>query len=483
MKIKLITPTNKKEDEFWGFKYFEKLTGIKSGNLPLALPTLAALTPSDVEVIIEDENVNPINFNEKVDLVGITFFTCYALRAYEIADGFRKKGIKVILGGIHASIMPEEALQHADAVVIGEADEIWPEVILDFKRNNLQRVYKQKHFPDLRNSPIPRFDLVDQNNYNYFTVQIGRGCPYGCEFCSVHMFNGRQYRSKTIENVLREIKILKKLDNKKTFFFVDDNILINIDYAKQLFQELIHLKIKWWCQASINRLQDDEILDLMQESGCREVFVGFESVSEKSLESIGKTISNKVKEYEWAIKKVHQHGIAIFGSFMFGADTDNKKIFEETFNFIQKNNIAFAMLNILVPAPGTVIYKKFKEEGRILSYDWSKYNGDHVCFKPNLMTIQELQKGRDKLLKRIYSYKNMYKRFKNLWEIGVFIRDKDVKKLFTKTRIFLTIKIILSSPFNLRRNIFILKSLWNLKITSILSLILSLNFHDYSYKK
>ena len=483
MKLKLIAPANKEEDEFWGFKYLEKISGIKSGNLPLALPTLAALTPRDVEVIIEDENIKPINFDEKVDLVGITFFTCFAPRAYQIADEFRRKGAKVVLGGIHASLLPNEAIQHADSIVIGEADEIWPKVISDFKKNNLQRVYKQSRFPDLKNSPVPRFDLVDQKNYNYFTVQIGRGCPYGCEFCSVHLFNGRQYRTKPIENVLREVETLKRLDSKKTFFFVDDNILANPEYAKEFFKKLVPLKIKWWCQASINRLQDDEILDLMQKSGCREVFVGFESISEKSLENIGKTRLNKVDEYNWTIKKVHQHGIAIFGSFMFGSDTDTNEIFNETFNFIQKNNIAFAMLNILVPVPATLIYERFKRENRIINYDWSKYNGDHVCYQPKLLTIEKLQEERNNLLKRIYSYKNMYKRFKNLWEMGVFIRGKERKKLFTKGRILSTLKIIFENPFDLNRNLFVFKSLWNKRVTSIFSIILAINYHDYSYKK
>ncbi|MCM8781233.1 MAG: B12-binding domain-containing radical SAM protein, partial [Candidatus Omnitrophica bacterium] len=291
MKIKLIAPARKPEwgESFWDLKTLCKLTGRKAGGAPLALPTLAALTPSDVEVVLTDENVEPINFDEKVDLVGITGITCVIPRSYEIADEFKKRGVPVVMGGIHVSMLPEEAIRHCDSVVIGEAEEIWEQVVRDAQKGNLQKFYRAPRFPDLTNSPIPRWDLLKNDKYCYFTIQTGRGCPYDCDFCSVKVFNGRGYRHKTIDSVIEEIKTLQKIDYKKLIFFTDDNLLASPKYSEELMQRLIPLKIKtWWCQSSVNRLKDDRLLDLMYRAGCRVIFVGLESVSQKNLDVMNK---------------------------------------------------------------------------------------------------------------------------------------------------------------------------------------------------
>lgn len=483
MKIKLIVPANKEINKFFDYRYLKEFSGFEALNIPLSLPTLAALTPQGIEVVIEDENIEPINFEEKVDLAGITFFTSLAPRAYEIAGEFRKRGVKVVLGGIHASMVPNEAKQHADSIVIGEAEEIWPQLVKDFISHNLKDVYCQNGFPNLNVFPVPRWELVKSKKYSHFVVQAGRGCPHNCEFCSVCRFNGRQYRHKPIDNVIKEIELLKSIDSHKTIFFVDDNILAIADYAKELFIKLIPYKIRWFGQASVDRLQNDETLDLMHKSGCREVFIGFESISEKSLRAMGKTKANKVEEYSVVINKLKKHGIAPFGSFMVGSDNDDKSIFNKTFKFIQKNDIIFAMINILTPSPGTILYEKLEKEGRITPDDWSKYDGEHVCFKTKLMSAEELMNSRNDLLKQLYSYKNIYRRLKNLWQEGVYIRDKERKKLFTKGRILFTIKSILNNPLNILRNIFIIKCLWNRYITLVMPITLALNFHDYAYKK
>ena len=482
MKIKLIAPARKPEwgESFWDLKTLCKLTGRKAGGAPLALPTLAALTPSDTEVILTDENVEPINFDEKVDLVGITGMTCVIPRSYEIADEYRKRGVPVVMGGIHVSMLPEETIQHCDSVVIGEAEEIWEQVVRDAQKNNLQKFYRTSGFPNLINTPIPRWNLLKNNKYFYFTIQSGRGCPYDCEFCSVKVFNGRKYRHKTIEQVVEEVKTLQKIDSKKVIFFTDDNILAVPKYTEELMAKLTPLKIKaWWAQASINRLKDNKILESMYKAGCRVVFVGFESVSQKSLDTMNKSRINKVEEYKEMVDRVHSHRIAIFGSFVLGSDNDKEDIFTETTKFINKNNIVFSMVNIITPFPASKLYEKLEKEKRILHKNWEQYNAESVCFKPCLMSEESLQQNHKNIVKEIYSYEGMYERLTSAWEKGIFVRDKKgFRTLFSLGRFIFTLKSL--SLIDRRRRKFILRSLWNKNITSVSAISSALNYHDYT---
>jgi radical SAM superfamily enzyme YgiQ (UPF0313 family) len=486
MKIKIIAPARKPEwgESFWDLKTLCKLTGRKAGGAPLALPTLAALTPSDVEVVLTDEDVEPINFEEKVDLIGITGMTCVIPRSYEIADEYRKRGVPVVMGGIHVSMLPEEAIQHCDVVVIGEAEEMWEQVLRDAQKKNLQKFYRTTRFPDLTNAPVPRWDLLKNNAYSYFTIQTGRGCPFDCDFCSVKVFNGREYRHKKIERVLKEVEELQKIDSRKLMFFTDDNILAVPKYAQELMQELKPLKIKsWWCQSSVNRLKDDRILDLMYDSGCRVVFVGFESVSQKSLDAMNKSQVNKVADYKEVVDKVHSHRIAVFGSFVLGSDNDDERIFEETVKFIDETNIAFAMVNIMTPIIGSKLFGKLKNENRILDTNWEKYNGEYVCFKPKSVTITSLKNGFKFVIIRIYTYKKLYKRLSSLWSKGILVRSRtSFLNSFSKSRILFTFTCLFNPDLN--RTIFILRSLWNSNIASITgSILMALSFHDYAFPK
>ncbi|MEW6086874.1 MAG: radical SAM protein [bacterium] len=481
MKIKLIAPARKPEwgESFWDLKTLCKLTGKKAGSVPLALPTLAALTPSDVEVVLTDENVEPIDFDEKVDLVGITGMTCSISRSYEIADQFKKIGVPVVMGGIHVSMLPDEAIQHCDSVVIGEAEGIWEQVIRDAQKKNLQKFYRTSDFPDLTNAPIPRWDLLKINQYLDFTIQTGRGCPYDCEFCSVKVFNGRKYRHKSIENVIEEVKTLQKIDSRKIIFFTDDNLLAMPSYAEEFMKSLIPLKIRFWCQAPINKLKDDKILKLMYAAGCRVVFIGFESVSQKSLDRMNKSHVNKVEEYKETINKIHSNKIAVFGSFVLGGDADDENIFEETSKFIDDTNIAFSMVNIITPLPGTVLSQRLEKEGRILHKDWSKYNAENICCKPHLISEKQLNEGHKEIIQNIYSYNHIHKRLHNIWNRGVFVRDNDsFLGRFTKGRIIFSIKSILE--FKKDRTFFVLRSLWNRNVTSVVSILSALNYHDYT---
>jgi len=385
------------------------------------------------------------------------------------------------MGGIHVSGLPEEAIQHSDSVVIGEAEEIWEHIIRDAQKGNLQKFYRAPRFPDLNNSPVPRWDLLKNNKYLYFNIQIGRGCPYNCEFCTVTLFNGRGYRHKPVEKVMEEIDVLQKIDKRIGLFFTDDNILSNSSYVKHIFKQLVNKKVEWWCQASINRLKEDEILKLMYDAGCRSVFVGFESIFEESLVSMDKNQINKVEEYAETIKKVYSHGIGVFGSFVLGSDGEDETVFKKTEEFIMENNLLFAMVNILTPVIGTALTERLGKEERLLPVNWDRHNGDFVCFKPQLMSPQLLQQKREEMVSSIYSYNKIYKRFNGLCKDGFFDGGKR-NALFAK--IIGTFVVLFLSKMSFNRFVFLLKCLWNTKNTSVIDSImlalLSLNFHGYA---
>ena len=479
MKIRLIFPKGQSHN-FWDLRFSAKLSGKKYSGIPLSLPTLAGLTPKDIEVEIIDENIEPIDFNDKVDLVGISFFTAFANRAYEIADEFKKKGVKVVLGGIHASFLPQEALRHADSVIIGEAEGVWDHLLDDFENNKLQPLYYCKDEIDISNSPIPRWDLVNLDYYNFFSIQATRGCPFDCEFCSVKSFFGKKFRFKPIDNVIKEVRYLQNLNKKTGIVFADDNILISKQYTKELIKALINLGVKhWWCQSSIDIADHEDILELMAESGCTQIFIGLESVSQESLNSMNKGKSNKVNNYLSAINKIHSYGISVFGSFILGSDGDSEDIFKKTVEFINEANIAFALVGILVPFPGTRLFDRLKKENRLLHEDWTKYNGETVCFKPKLMSTKTLQDGHKWVLEKLYSYESLSKRLDNLWKKGVLTKEGNiVNKYLDLTKTFFAIKGSIASIRDVNRINFLLKSLYNPHNPRFFSILSAIDFHD-----
>jgi len=380
---------------------------------PLGLAMVAALTPPDIEVSLTDENVTVIDFQKETDLVGITALTITSQRAYEIADTFRARGVKVILGGIHPSILPEEASRHADAIVIGEAEGIWPNLIEDFKANKLQRVYQQQKRPSLVNLPLPRRDLFATGAYLIWnTIATTRGCPYACSFCTVTSFFGHTYRCRPIEEVIKEIETF---NNKKLVVFVDDNIVGNPKFAKELFRALIPCKIKWVGQASVTIARDDELLKLAAASGCIDLFIGFESLSPANLSAVGKKI-NVVDEYESVIRKIHSHGIGVHGFFIFGFDEDNADSFKRNVRFAQRMRLESAQFDILTPYPGTALYESLDKAGRIVTRDWSQYGHD-LMFEPKSISREMLQNGRAWAWRDFYSLPSIWRR------IGVVHRN------------------------------------------------------------
>ena len=373
---------------------------------PLGLAMVAALTPPEVEVSLTDENVTPIDFQKETDLVGITALTVTAQRAYEIADTFRARGVKVILGGIHPSMLPEEANQHADAVVIGEAEGIWLNLLKDARANKLQRIYRQYERPSLVGLPVPRRDLFAKGAYYARnTISTTRGCPYSCSFCTVTSFFGHTYRCRPVEEIIKE---LETFDERKFIAFVDDNIVGNPKFAKELFRALVPYKIKWVAQASVTAAKDDELLKLAAASGCISLFIGFESISPVSLAAVGKKI-NVVNEYENVIRKIHSHGIAIHGFFIFGFDEDDEDVFRRTVRFAQKMRLETAQFDFLTPYPGTALCESLDKAGRIVTKDWRRYGYDLV-FEPKSISRERLQKGHDWAWCEFYSLPSIWRR-------------------------------------------------------------------------
>ena len=373
----------------------------------LTLATVAALFPKHSEIKIINDNLDEINFDEKADIVGITSITSTAPRAYEIADRFRERGIPVIMGGIHPSILPEEASKHADSVVIGEAEGVMDDLINDFQKGKLQKFYFSTKKPSLENLPLPRRNLWKKNKYyrELNMVQTTRGCPYHCDFCSVSTFFGRTYRTRPIQEIVEEIKKLPT----RNIFFVDDNITAIPNYAKKLFKAITPLKIRWFGQGSINIAKDRELMRVAAKSGCYGLFIGFESLSDANLKQVSKTI-NSVKEYHTAIKKIHDYGIGIVGAFIFGFDYDDESVFEKTVRFIERNQIELASFSILTPLPGTKLYKQMEEDNRIIERNWAKYTCGEVVFKPKLMSPEKLQEGYNWARKQISSYGSIFLR-------------------------------------------------------------------------
>ena len=430
---------------------------LMGGDFYFRLPTLgllkvAALTPPDWELKIIDEKVEPLDLNEKADLVGITAMTTAINRAYEIADNFRRRGIKVVMGGMHASKLPDEALQHCDSVVVGEAEGLWHSLLEDFKRGELNPVYRHTAFPPLSNLPIPDWKLYRDKKYlPVHFIETTRGCPHGCEFCSVTNSFGGKFRNRPIDEVEREIQGIKPFDGrfilKNVVFFVDDNIISNKTYAKEFLRRIIPYNLKWLGQTSVNIAGDDEMLDLCRKSGCMGFVIGFESLSKDNLSRMGKGF-NKPHNYFDVIKKIHDYGIGIDGSFVFGFDCDDEGVFERTIEFTIKAKLEIGYFSILTPYPGTGLYDKLNSEDRIIDRNWSRYNTNNVVFKPKCMSPEKLLYGYYDALKQFHTYSSIYKR---LWgttsKCNFFLPmnlgfkqtiKKTVKRRFNNPQILLT---------------------------------------------
>jgi radical SAM superfamily enzyme YgiQ (UPF0313 family) len=374
---------------------------------PLVLPLLAGLTPEGIDVRLIDENVEPVDTSAQTDWVAITCMTASAPRAYEIADAFRERGIPVVMGGIHPTVLPDEAALHADAVVVGEAEPVWKDVIADLAGGRLKRRYQHNGFCDLVGLPLPRRELLMGDRYlTINTVQTARGCPNDCSFCSVSTVAGRQYRFRPVPEVIEEVH---SLGNNGWIGFVDDNIAGHARRAKELFEALIPLKRRWVGQTDLNMAKDPELLRLAALSGCHAMFVGIESLSQENLRATHK-VPNIGLDMSAAIRTIHKAGIEIIGSFVLGLDGDEPDVFARTVAFAKKHKLAAAQFSVLTPFPGTVMREQLESENRIMDHDWSHYTMSNVVFRPRHMTDLELRNGQKYAYRRFYSIPSILKR-------------------------------------------------------------------------
>jgi len=391
-------------------------TSILFGYPAITLPHIAAITPKEHSVEIINENYDDIDFDQDVDLVGITCLTMMAHRVYEIADEFRRRGKTVVLGGYHPSALPDEAKQHADSVVIGEAENIWSHLLKDLEKGKLKPFYKSEEEVDMSSIPPIRRDLI---KYMPLAggVQSTRGCPHRCEFCAITSFYNHGMKHRPLKNVVEEIKQMPN----KLFILHDPSLTANPKYARELFKELIRQKIhKGWLacgNANVLARADDEFLSLARKSGCVEWFVGFESVNQEALNGINKSC-NKVKDFRKMIKRVHDYGMTIQGGIIFGFDEDTPDTFDTTLKTIDDWELDILEAYILTPLPGTPLFDRLEKEGRILTKDWTKYNLVNAVFEPKNMTVDELHEGARYVAKEFYTLPRTLKRCANIMMIS-----------------------------------------------------------------
>lgn len=392
--------------------------GRKSGYLlsrytrfpPLGLAYVAAVTPSDWEVSILDETFDPCSF-ESADLVGITAFTSNINRAYEIADEYQGRGIPVVMGGIHASMVPEEALEHSNAVVAGEVEGIWDRVLEDFASGTMSGIYRGPQIDLASSRIVPRRDLLHPA-YIWHPVQTSRGCPFGCNFCSVSRYLGTEYRQRSAESVLQELESIRG----KRILFLDDNLIGYSDENRRralaIFQGMIERKMKkiWWMQASINVAADEKVMRAAATAGCTHVFIGFETRDLETLRAMKKGINIRtgVDHYREVIDRLHHHGIAVLGAFIIGNDKENLDYYRDLSRFIIEAGVDIVQITILTPLPGTELMEKMDQEDKLLfkdfPKDWDKYRLSYMTFRPEGTEIKTVYQGNNAIKKAIYTF-------------------------------------------------------------------------------
>jgi radical SAM superfamily enzyme YgiQ (UPF0313 family) len=413
----------------------------------ITLPLLAALAPADVRVKIVNEYFDEIDFREPADVVGITSFTSRILRAYEIADEFRRRGVHVVMGGIHVSMEPDEALAHADTVIVGEAEELWPRFIEDFRRGAPRALYRCDAPPSLDRLPAPRFTLLDPHRYltlqrtgvarllplPLIPVQTARGCPHHCDYCSVTSFSGNRYRARPVADVVEEVRAL----DARGCLFVDDNIFAHPSRAKELFRALTPLKVTWVGQGTLSAAEDPELLRLARASGCVAVLVGMESISAATLTSVGKPF-NVVDHYPLQIRRFRDAGIALMASMMFGLDGEPPTVFDETHRFLMEHRVPYALWQPLMPLPGTRLLERFRDQGRLKADRWwleRDLAGDFLKIKFTGLFVPEERFGEmfRRAYARFYSLKHILLRM--LWPPQERCLVKVVLSLIFRARI------------------------------------------------
>ena len=372
----------------------------------ITMPYLAARVPAGWDVAHMDEEAESIDWTAEADVVGITFHTPSAYHAYEIAAHFRARGICVVMGGPHVTLVPEECKQHADVIFIGEAEGLWEQFLQGFEAGSYHKEYRQASAPSLVNLPMARKDLFHRNDHTNGVMFATRGCPNACDFCAIAVMYPHKFRMRPVEEVAAEYASFKG----KVIIFWDDNIAGDMRYAKDLFRAITPHR-KWWsCQAALQAGRDDDFLEAAAQSGCKQLFLGLESISQGSMAEVNKRL-NRVDEYFQIIERIHSHGIAVQIGIVFGFDHDTPRIFETTLDFLEQAGVQNATFNILTPYPGTRLFQKMESEGRILTRDWRRYNGrQDVVYQPKQMSVEELLAGFRYANERFYSIPSIARR-------------------------------------------------------------------------
>lgn len=409
---------------------------------PLCFAILKSLTPDDIETAFYDERLEPIPLDEDTDLVAMTVETYTARRAYQIAAAFRERGIPVVIGGYHPTFLPDEVLEHADAIVMGDAEGVWGQILKDVQNGGLRKVYQSSEFPDLANMLPDRSIFKGKKYAPMALVQYGRGCKFNCSFCSIRAFYGTNLRQRPVEDVVEDIR----RSGKTHIFLVDDNIFVDVDKARELFVALIPLKIRWSCQVSIDIARDRGLVKLMAQSGCVSALVGFESLDPVSLKEMKKGWNLKWQSYDDAIEVFQNEGIMLYGTFIFGCDNDTVENFDIAVDFAIRHKFILANFNPLTPMPGAPLFDRMQRDGRLLHDRWwldpdFKY-GD-ATLRPLKMTADELTAGCFSARKKFNTINSIFRRIfdrrtnlKSLFRAGVYLLANFVsrREIYRKQR-------------------------------------------------
>jgi radical SAM superfamily enzyme YgiQ (UPF0313 family) len=415
MKLYLIAPRN--PESFWTFDRILPSLGKRCVFPNLALPTVAGLTPPPHQVVLCDENVEPVDFDTDADVIGITGFVIHKKRMFELIDAFRRRGKLVVVGGPYATLCPEELEGKVDVLFVGEAEYTWPQFVRDYEAGHWQAEYRQEEKPSLHDSPLPRFDLLKTDRYRSMAIQFGRGCPYSCEFCDIIVMYGRRPRTKTVPQVLAEVSAIHAL-GVRNIFIVDDNFIGNKKEAKALLAALAEWNdargrpIEFMTEVSLNVAQDEELLTLLRRAHFVTVFVGIESPRPASLLETKKT-QNMREDIVTSVHRIQAAGIEVMAGMIVGFDNDDPSIFEEQFRFIQEARIPISMTGMLNAVPKTPLHARLKAAGRLIA----ESVGDQFVFTnivPSAMSRLELYEGYQTLLRRLYDYRHYRRRAMDL---------------------------------------------------------------------
>lgn len=397
MKVLLVLPAGEQYRISNENPVVPKRKMLRFSILPLLL--VASLTPPEYEVDICDENVEVLDLNTDADIIGISFMTALAPRAFEIAREFKSRNKTVIAGGYYPTLCPDQCKGHFDAIVMGDAEFLWTQALEDLKRNELKPIYRHLQKFEMRQTPVPRRDLIEKTAKHYVTinaVQIGRGCQHNCKYCSIAAFYDGTYRNRPIDEVLDELKNIPQ-----DLIFVDDNIISDVDYAKEFFKKMIPLNKRWVSQCSLKIADDPELLQLAAASGCYGLFIGIETLSKENLDAVGKGI-NEEHDLIDRVQKIRSAKIGIIAGIILGMDDDDTSVFETMFKFLQKAKIDAIQVNIMTPLPGTPLYDEFIKDKRIIDHHLQNYDFRHVVMQPAKMTPEQLQNGADWLYRQFY---------------------------------------------------------------------------------